>query len=449
MAWGGIVRRAACALALVGCQEDLRLESLLFACESNSDCSLGLVCGTGNICATPGVEPDAQGAVPDAPVQPADGACPAPAEAYRRILATGTTHVCTIRGDTLYCWGNNADGQLGIDQASPSMSSPMEVAGEQRWAHVTTGTKPTCGLTDVGALFCWGGNGDGQLGDGTTDPASSPVAIAPEQTWTTVAAGSSFTCAITTDAALYCWGSNAEGELGVGLWTGPDVLEPVAIGELGSQWLAVTLGQSHGCALKLDGTLWCWSGSEFGEDGQGLEAALHEPTEVGAGSCWLDMDLGIHASMAMREDHTLHGFGGNTHRRLAVSEDDHEACKHSESNNCLSTPTEIVNPGPWRELALGWFHGCGIQDDGTLWGWGGNADQEGPFGTTEPEVHPPMKVTIEGAAAPFLRVVIGQNHTCAMDSAGDLWCAGRNEEGQLGRGFSGGSQANFDRVLWP
>jgi len=138
-------------------------------------------------------------------------------------LATGLYHTCATKQDkSLWCWGGNTVGQLGnafapllAKGAQGGTSEPFQVIGA--WNSVSAGQAHTCGIMSDLSLWCWGDNSNGQLGNGTQDNSSVPVAVvALNQTWASVAAGSTHTCALATNGTLWCWGDNLYGKLGTG-----------------------------------------------------------------------------------------------------------------------------------------------------------------------------------------------------------------------------------------
>jgi hypothetical protein len=142
-------------------------------------------------------------------------------------LAAGAYHTCglTSAGGT-YCWGWNYYGQLGTttntgtDTPNPTPTA-VSVPSGVTFVSLEAGVYHTCGLTSAGAAYCWGNSGDGQLGNGTTTASSAPVAVsAPEGvTFASLAAGSYHNCGVTSAGAAYCWGSNGYGQLGDGTTT--------------------------------------------------------------------------------------------------------------------------------------------------------------------------------------------------------------------------------------
>src|SRR5690606_37518601 len=108
-----------------------------------------------------------------------------------------------------------------------------------------------------GRVLCWGGNGNGQLGTGQTADSALPAEVqglpGPARA---IAAGQFHSCAVTENDALYCWGLNADGQLGDGSRSNRPLA--TAISTLGSGVNKVALGARHSCALRSDGGVSCW-----------------------------------------------------------------------------------------------------------------------------------------------------------------------------------------------
>jgi alpha-tubulin suppressor-like RCC1 family protein len=138
-------------------------------------------------------------------------------------VVTGLYHTCATKQDkSLWCWGGNTAGQLGNSTAlllakgaQGGNSDPVQVTGA--WSNISAGQEYTCGIMSDRSLWCWGDNSNGQLGNGSQTSASTPVAtLVSGQAWASVAAGSAHTCALATDSTLWCWGDNSDGQLGTG-----------------------------------------------------------------------------------------------------------------------------------------------------------------------------------------------------------------------------------------
>ena len=170
-------------------------------------------------------------------------------------------HTCGIKEDnTLWCWGDNTYGQLGNGTLAHS-SYPIKV-GEDTYKSVSIGAgyPYTCAIKSDDTLWCWGDNSNGELGDGTTEGKSVPVKISNDK-WNLVSANNKFACGIKEDNSLWCWGNNELSRLGDG--TKNRRLKPVKIGK--GRWKSVSTGSFHSCGIKDNNSLWCWGMNEYWE----------------------------------------------------------------------------------------------------------------------------------------------------------------------------------------
>lgn len=204
-------------------------------------------------------------------------------------ISAGFRHTCAVAPDgTGVCWGNNAFGQLG-DGTTTSSDTPAAVAGGLRFQSISSGGDHTCGITTSGAGVCWGSNARGQLGNGIVGGMSAvPIAVAGGLTFSRISAssGSQFklemgghTCGLTTAGAVLCWGENRDLQLGTGVFSGSDVATgsptPTHNGERPGavNFVSVTTGLRHSCAVGSDGAAYCWGSNVFGALGNTLQAA--------------------------------------------------------------------------------------------------------------------------------------------------------------------------------
>ncbi|MCA9612330.1 MAG: hypothetical protein KC586_06190, partial [Myxococcales bacterium] len=163
-------------------------------------------------------------------------------------------------------------------------------------------------------LWCWGSNDDGMLGVGDTMRRVEPTPVGAFDDWTTVDAGGAFsfeshTCALRSSGWLYCWGSNTSGQLGLGL-SGEDVLTPSRVG-VERDWISIAVGGGFTCGVRGTGTLWCWGTNSQGQLGLGASApsSTSTPTRVGTGTTWVDVTAGSLHACARRTDDSVWCWG--------------------------------------------------------------------------------------------------------------------------------------------
>jgi alpha-tubulin suppressor-like RCC1 family protein len=195
-----------------------------------------------------------------------------------RQVSAGGAHTCGLTPDNLaYCWGWNIKGQLGNGTRIRRLS-PVAVAGGLLFRQVSAGFAHTCGRNLTNRAYCWGFNRFGQLGDGTTALRTSPVPVAAGGLrFKLLNAGLVPTCGVATDDRGYCWGFNGEGQLGDGTTTDRLRPAPVAGGYLFRQ---VTEGSHHSCAVTTDNRAFCWGQGGNGELGDGTSTNSLTPVAV-------------------------------------------------------------------------------------------------------------------------------------------------------------------------
>jgi len=274
---------------------------------------------------------------------------------------------------TLWSWGKNDEGQLGQNQAEAQLggaSSPVQIPGD--WAGAAASTKGGFAVKTNGTLWTWGKNGSGALGLNQPDTTrySSPVQV-PGTTWNAskFRSGSANVITVKTDGTLFAWGSNTYGQLGDGSTTQRS--SPTQIP--GTTWTQATIN-GPALATKTDGTLWTWGNNSRGELGHNNRTQYSSPKQV-PGTNWTTsvtdgMSLAItdYNMAAIKTDGTLWAWGRSSDGQGGWN----------SSNVEYSSPVQI--PGTtWRSIEGG-GGACyyAQKTDGTMWSWGHN--EQGQLG---------------------------------------------------------------------
>jgi alpha-tubulin suppressor-like RCC1 family protein len=135
-------------------------------------------------------------------------------------ISVGLDHVCAISTeDKAVCWGRGRYGKLGIGSGDglgviENLMIPREVNGNMSFASLSTGVFQTCGIATDGKAYCWGRNGSGQLGDGTTTMRTEPVAVSGDLDFSEISVGVDHACGVSSNDDVYCWGDGSAGKLG-------------------------------------------------------------------------------------------------------------------------------------------------------------------------------------------------------------------------------------------
>jgi alpha-tubulin suppressor-like RCC1 family protein len=138
-------------------------------------------------------------------------------------IAVGRTQSCGIRNGELLCWGGNDYAQVGIGREGPDavplvIDEPARVVTTFDWVEVATGANHTCARKagTASPLYCRGRGDAGQLGTGVQDVGDMPKLVPRGAGFRSLALGGAFSCALDAEHAVYCWGDNSQGQLGQG-----------------------------------------------------------------------------------------------------------------------------------------------------------------------------------------------------------------------------------------
>jgi alpha-tubulin suppressor-like RCC1 family protein len=227
-------------------------------------------------------------------------------------ISAGTqTSLALLSNGTVMAWGDNESGELGNGSAEPLSTVPVPVQGLTNVVAITAGENFNFALSDDGTVFAWGDNSVGELGIGSSVPDSDvPVQVPGLTGVKEVASGTEHALAVLSNGTVMSWGANVFGDLGTGLKdpVGSDV--PVKVDIIHTA-VGVAAGDSHSAALLANGTVMSWGENQFGQLGIGTRnfEASDDPIAVDGLHTATSLCAGAFDSMALRKDGTVVGWG--------------------------------------------------------------------------------------------------------------------------------------------
>jgi alpha-tubulin suppressor-like RCC1 family protein len=349
-------------------------------------------------------------------------------------ISAGFNHTCVIRKDgTLWCWGRNLAGELGIPGEKPHVfPNPVPLPGKavKVAAGGGYGAQPnpahTCVILEDTTVFCWGNGQYGQLGIGGSVSSPVPTQVTSLVNVAAIAAGARHTCAVKTDGDLYCWGDDTAGQIGNGME--PESLSNPGLILQGAK--QVDAGEQHTCAVMLAGGLKCWGFNFEGALGTGDSTNRFTPAD--AAPPLLD---GVE-EVAVGDRHTC---ARRNNEVYCFGNDYNGACAANTWGPVLK-PTLVAVPDVTQV-------GVGLERSGAVSGPKGLVKMWGvqPLGDGTSQLSgTPVEATINGVA----RIAAGYQHTCALKTNGEVWCWGEDEDGQLGNGPISDTQLTPVPVIW-
>jgi alpha-tubulin suppressor-like RCC1 family protein len=337
---------------------------------------------------------------------------------YGRVgISAGVFHTILAKADgTVWTWGGNYEGQIGNGTTNPS-PTPAQISGLSGVVAVAAGYYHSVALKSDGTAWAWGRNMYGQLGDATTTQRLAPVQVAGISGLTAVAAGEDFTFALKSDGTVWAWGRNNEGQLGDGTKT--DRSSPVQVQGL-SGIAAIAAGEVHGLALVGGGTVWAWGLNLYGALGDGTTTSHLTPVQVPGLSGIVSITASGYHSAAVRNDGTLWSWGSGTYGELGIG----------DRPMVFPTPAAALGLASVVAAAAGSHHTIALIDGGTLQACGYNYFGQLGDGTNTDR---PIAVPVLGISS---AVTVGASffHTVAIIADGTVWAWGHNYDYQLGDG---------------
>jgi alpha-tubulin suppressor-like RCC1 family protein len=369
--------------------------------------------GTGNITAS---------AVP-VPVKASDSGDALFSKAITQITA-GWSHTCALDSTgKAYCWGYNGNGELGNGNSGSGTNSSVPVAVKaddptdalynKTITQIAAGYRHTCVLDSTGKAYCWGHNGNGQLGTGDVISSNVPVPVQSNdpgdafynKTITQITVGYFHTCALDSDGKAYCWGYNGSGQLGTGDTINSNIPVSVQSNDPGDAFYnkiitKISTGHSHTCALDSISRAYCWGSNDYGQLGTGDATSSSTPVFVKAGD-----------------------------------------------------PTDALYDKTITQITAGWRHTCALDSTGQAYCWGDNNYGELGDATNIQRIVPaivargevPDGISLIGISAGYTED--GPTHTCVVGANYKVYCWGNNYNGQFGNNISGGDLFTYDLAI--
>mgnify|MGYP006277195019 CR=1 FL=1 len=353
-----------------------------------------------------------------------------------RQLAAGANHTCELFDDgTVSCWGSNTFNQIGPNFADGTTYSSVPVAVNlTNVTKISAGREHTCALTSAGDVYCWGSNSNGQTGNGDSNltQVDTPQKVVNVANAIDLAAGSMHTCVVLADGTAKCWGAGAYARLGYEANPTQNadryVANPVLLsdGTTLSGLASITAGTAQTCALKTDGTVYCWGNNNVGQLGRGGAIAggntSNTPAQVVSLTNVRQISSGHQHVCAVTTANAIYCWGAGAKSQLGLA---------STSN--VSTPTAVKRGAGTltgvAEVAAGWESTCAITLDGVGYCWGNNANGQLGDGTTAVRN---TATQISGISS-LVSIAVdrssntsGSGHACAVTAASVVYCWGLN-----------------------
>lgn len=320
----------------------------------------------------------------------------------------------------VYSWGRNYYGTLGQGD-TVDRSSPTQIGTGNDWAAIQQGYGTSAGIKTDGTLWCWGVNSQyPALGDGTAINRSSPVQIGSLTDWNPAHGkfkiAEHHLCNIKTDGTLWVAGRNDKGQLGDG--TTINRSSPVQIGT-DTNWSQIEIHQQAAAAIRTDGTLWTWGRNYKGFRGINLgdtaAATISSPVQVGSLTDWRKLAFNKNNPHVIKSDGTLWNWGyanwGSLGRGDSIS---------------YSSPVQLGSLTDWAETSMYFYNTVAAKTNDQLWTWGGNgALCNGAANSSPVQISTDTDWQVD-------KLTCGRNYIVIPKDNHTMWYWGLNDRGQLG-----------------
>ncbi len=350
-------------------------------------------------------------------------------------ISAGNYHTCGIRANDsrVMCWGKNTEGELG-DGTTSDKYTPTLINDSSAYLMVSASHTHTCAIrANDSRVLCWGGNVDGEIGDGTTtSPRLNPTLANASYGFKYISTGIYDTCAIrANDSRMLCWGGNTYAQVGDGTAVNPrpnPTLTNITVG-----FFAATNGERFSCGIRInDSRVMCWGTNGEGELGDGTISTRLNPVNINDAAAYIAISSGQYHTCAIRaNDSRMLCWGYNNYGQLGDG-----------TGNTRLNPVLVNVSYGFSAVTTNYYTTLGIRaNDSRIIGWGTNAQDQTGDGT---QVTPRANPVLASDSSAFSSITSGSGHGCAVrinDSR--VLCWGYNLYGEVGDGTTTTPKLSF------
>ncbi len=400
----------------------------------------------------------------------------------KEISAFGRSTCLLLTSGRVYCVGDNDYGQLG-DDSTTSRPNLEEVSGGYTFNSLCkedySDSRHICGLLPNGTGLCWGNNGDGQIGDGTTTNKEIPTIIQGNYNFSSLYCGKANTCGILQNGSALCWGDNSNGQLGLGNGNVTDMYTPRPVYGNKSYKL-FTSGDREHCGILHNGSALCWGRNDHGQIGNGsVGFTVKEPafvygeynfTYISAGNekvcailvnksafCWGNDDSGSDSGCmgglgdggCSERYYPTATYGNYNHTYFEATYDGYCSMLENSSVFCWGenglgqlgnngtggvslVPKKIYGNYTFNKISSGNHHSCGITTDNMLLCWGDNSYGQTGKGISSNILNPTLFSHGNMSSGGYKKFDEAAFTSCGLLQNGSALCWGWNVYGQVG-----------------
>lgn len=371
-------------------------------------------------------------------------------EGFVSLSARGK-HACGVTGARRgFCWGSDANGELGndaslISQKIPTLVDISPLTSGSRFSQITSGVSHTCALADDGKTYCWGNDQNDQLGD-VNSGADQPTAV--QSSYTNLVSGTSlknifagyrFVLGLASDGKAYSWGIDDSGQLGDGGANAnvatPNLFDISAL-TVGASFKSVIGGSYFSFGLSSDGKAYSWGKDDVGQLGDGGTntdkniPVLMDTSNLTAGSSFTMISAGEYHACGLASDGKAYCWGSDGQGQLG------DDAGLVDKDIPVVVDTTALGAGKnFVKISCGGYFTCGISSDGKAYCWG--ADFNGALGDDTNYAHKSVPTAVDTSNLPtgsrIIDISAGSYFVCALTDEHRSFCWGADDLGQLGK----------------